>query len=69
MKEIIFYIEEAQEGGYTASAINYSIFTQGDTIEELKLNIRDAVTCHLETDEIPPLIRLHFVHQEILAIA
>ena len=36
MDEIIFLIEEAMEGGYNAKAIGESIFTQGDTLEEIK---------------------------------
>ena len=36
MNEIIFLIEEAQEGGFTAKALGESIFTEGETIEELK---------------------------------
>jgi hypothetical protein len=29
--EIIFLVEEAPEGGYTARALGYSIFTEADT--------------------------------------
>jgi hypothetical protein len=29
MKEIVFLVEESQDGGYFASAINHSILTQG----------------------------------------
>lgn len=36
MNEIIFLIEEAPEGGYTARALGESIFTDGDTFEETK---------------------------------
>jgi predicted RNase H-like HicB family nuclease len=34
--EIIFLVEEDPEGGYFASAIGESIFTQGETIAELR---------------------------------
>ena len=40
--ELIFLVEEALEGGYTARAFGESIFTEGDTLEELKTNIREA---------------------------
>jgi predicted RNase H-like HicB family nuclease len=43
MNEIIFLIEEAPEGGYNARALGESIFTQGETFEETKKNIKDAV--------------------------
>jgi predicted RNase H-like HicB family nuclease len=48
MSEIIFIIENSDEGGYTAKALGYSIFTEGETLEELKGNIRDAVKCHFD---------------------
>jgi len=54
MKEIVFLVEESQDSGYFARAINRSIFTQGDTIEELKPLISDAVRCHFEEEEMCP---------------
>lgn len=59
MKEIIFIVEEDPEGGYHASALGYSIFTEGDTLEALKTNIKDAIKCHFDThEEIHQIIRL-----------
>jgi len=46
MSEIFFLIENDADGGFTARAIGESIFTEGDTIEEVRANIRDAVNCH-----------------------
>ena len=65
MNEIFFLVEEAIEGGYNARAIGESIYTQADTIDELKINIREAVQCHFD-DNAPKLIRLHFVKEEII---
>jgi hypothetical protein len=48
MKEIIFLVEEAPEGGYTARALGESIFTEADTLEELHAQLRDAVRCHYD---------------------
>jgi predicted RNase H-like HicB family nuclease len=48
--EIIFVIEEAMEGGYTARALGASIFTEGETMAEVKANIKDAIMCHFEND-------------------
>jgi predicted RNase H-like HicB family nuclease len=62
MDEIIFLIEEAMEGGYNAKAIGESIFTQGDTLEEIKKNIKEAVECHFEEDRKPKLIRLNYAN-------
>ncbi len=42
MNEIIFLVEEAPEGGYTARAVGQSIFTEAATIEELRNEVRDA---------------------------
>jgi len=66
MNEIIFLIEEAAEGGYTARALGESIFTEGETFEETKRNIRDAVDCHFDEDKKPKLIRLHTVKEEVI---
>ena len=58
MKEIVFIVEESQDGGYFARAVNQSIITQGETMEELRNMISDAVRCHFEEDEMPKLIHL-----------
>jgi predicted RNase H-like HicB family nuclease len=68
MNEIFFLVEEALEGGYTARAIGESIFTEGDTLDELKSNIREAVQCHFDEPNIPKVIRLHFVREEIIRV-
>jgi glycerate-2-kinase len=67
MNEIIFLVEEAPEGGFTASSLGYSIYTEADTITELHSSVRDAVACHFEPAEKPSIIRLHFVHDEVIA--
>ncbi len=68
MTEIVFQIEEAPEGGYVARAVVHSIFTQADTVEELREMIRDAVYCHFENfDQRPKMIRLHFCRDEVIA--
>ena len=56
--EIIFAVQESLEGGYEARALGHSIFTQADSIEELKTMVRDAVSCHFANDEKPNVIRL-----------
>lgn len=66
--ELIFIVEESDEGGYLARAIGESIFTEADSAIELKQNIIDAVKCHFgESDELR-VIRLHYVKDELLAI-
>jgi hypothetical protein len=66
MSEIIFVVEEAPEGGFTARALDASIFTEADTEPKLREAIRDAVHCHFEPDNVPKIIRLHFVRDEVL---
>jgi hypothetical protein len=68
MQEIIFVVEEAPEGGYTAHALGASIFTEADDLKDLETQVRDAVHCHFEEQERPKIIRLHFVREEVIAV-
>jgi hypothetical protein len=67
VSEIIFVIEEAPEGGYSAKAVGESIFTQADTLGMLQEQVRDAVRCHYDEGKAPKMIRLHFVRDEVIA--
>jgi hypothetical protein len=55
--EIIFAVEESPEGGYEAHALGQSIFTQAETMDELKAMVRDAVRCHFDEGSRPAVIR------------
>ena len=66
--EIIFTVEEAPEGGFTASALGHAIHTEGDTLVELREMVRDAVRCHFEEAERPAVIRLHLVRDEVISV-
>lgn len=66
--EIIFSVQESPEGGYEAQALGHDIFTQGDTLEELREMVRDAVKCHFDDGKVPPVIRLHFVKDEVMKV-
>jgi predicted RNase H-like HicB family nuclease len=68
MTEILFTVEEAAEGGFTAQAVGHSIFTEADTLEELRQNVREAVECHFDDGKAPKLIRLHIVRDEVLTV-
>ncbi len=57
--EVIFAVDEAPEGGYEARALGHSIFTQAGTMDELKVNVREAVHCHFDEGTAPPSIRFH----------
>ena len=66
MEEIIFLVVESPEGGYIAKGLGVSIYTQGDTIEMLKVALIDAVHCHYD-DNKKRIIRLHIVKEEVIA--
>jgi hypothetical protein len=68
MKELIFIVEEAPEGGFTARALDASIFTEADDLADLHNQVRDAVRCHFKEAERPKIIRLHFVREEVIAV-
>ena len=67
MSEIIFIVEQAPEGGFSARALDASIFTQAETIQDLHARVRDAVRCHFDEGSAPRMIRLHFVRDEVIA--
>lgn len=72
MNQIAFQVEQEEDGGFVAEAHvteNEHIVTQGDTIEELKLMIKDALECHFDNPlEIPKTVVLKFIRQEVFAI-
>ena len=68
--EIVFLVEDDPEGGYTARALGESIFTEAETEAELKTSIVHALRCHFEDEsEIPRIIRLHFVREQVFTYA
>jgi hypothetical protein len=64
--EIIFSVQESAEGGYEARALGHDIFTQADTMAQLREMVRDAVRCHFNGDSAPAVIRLHIVKDEVI---
>ena len=66
--ELIFLIEEAAEGGYTARALGHAIYTEADTLAELKAMVQDAVRCHFDEAERPAIARLHLVRDELIEV-
>ncbi len=61
--EIVFAVEESPEGGYEAHALGYSIFTEAESLPELRSMVRDAVRCHFDDESRPKVIRLHLAEQ------
>jgi len=70
MNEIIFQVvEDEVDGGFSASALGFGIHTEAETLDELRLNIREAIVCHFdEKIELPQVVRLHFVKDEVFAL-
>ena len=68
MTEIIFEVTEDEvDGGYSASALGHGIHTQGESVEEIRSNVKEAVDCYFDdTMPRPKVIRLHFVRDEVL---
>lgn len=66
--ELVFLVEEAPEGGYTARALGHAIFTEGETPEEVEANVRDAVRCHFDEGDLPQMVRLHYVRDDVIAV-
>ena len=66
--EIIFLVNESPEGGFEAKSVSHSIFTEADTLEELRAMVKDAVECHFDDQARPSIIRLHLVKEEIIPV-
>lgn len=66
--EVIFIVEEAIEGGYTAKALGESIFSDAETLQELRENVKEAVLTHFDEGKQPSIIRLHFIKEELIKI-
>ena len=68
VNELIFMVEDAPEGGFTARALGESIFTEADDLNALRQQVRAAVRCHFDEGSVPKVVRLHFVREEVLAV-
>ena len=67
--EPIFEVRDAEEGGYCARALGHSIFTEGDTWDELRANVLEAVSVHFEDSSVQPrIVQLHYVKDELIAV-
>ena len=64
--EIILSVQQSPEGGYEARALAYSTFTQAESMDELRRNVREAVHAHFEGENSPAVIRLHTVKAEVI---
>ena len=67
--ELIFEVRDAEEGGYFARALGYSIFTEAETWQELRVNVLEATSVHFEDAPVQPrLVQLHYVKAELIPL-
>ncbi len=69
MSEIVFQVTQESDGGFVAECLTEDIYTQGDTWDDLRANVKDAVAAFFFDREQPASIRLHMVRDEVLATA
>ncbi len=67
MNELVFQVTQEGDGGFVAEARGESIFTQADTWDELRTNVREAVAAFYFDRPAPARVRLHLVRDEVLA--
>ena len=67
MSELVFIVTQEADGGFVAEALDESIITQADTWDELRANVREAVTAFYFNQPAPKSLRLHLVRDEVLA--
>jgi hypothetical protein len=67
--EIAFEVTQEADGGLCAECLTESIFTQGDTWDELRTNVKEAVEAfYFDQPSKPTSVRLHLVRDEMLAL-
>ena len=67
--ELIFEVTQEADGGYVAECLTENIFAQGDSWEELRSNVKEAVTAFFFDQRAPRRVRLHLVRDEMLALS
>ena len=68
ISELVFEVTEEDEGGYSAECLTENIFTQGDSWEELRANVKEAVSVYFFDGTKPQSVRLHLVRDEVLSL-
>ena len=68
MSELVFEVTQEEDGGFCAECLSENIFTQGDTWEELRVNVQEATRgFYFDQPQAAKRIRLHLVRDEVLA--
>ncbi len=69
MNELIFEVTQEADGGFVAECLTEGIFTQADSWDELRRNVKEAVKAYYFDRQVPAAIRLHLIRDEMLAVA
>lgn len=69
MTELVFEVLQESDGGYSAECLTESIFTEGDTWDELRKNVLEATSAFYFDRPGPQRVRLHLVRDEVLSVA
>jgi len=67
MTELVFEVTQEADGGFVAECLSESIYTQADTWDELRDNVREAINAFFFDAPRPAAVRLHLVRDELLA--
>ncbi|MCU0783815.1 MAG: 2-phospho-L-lactate guanylyltransferase [Verrucomicrobia bacterium] len=68
MKELVFEVTQEEDGGFCAECLTENIFTQGDTWDNVRKNVQEAVRGFFpDQPQTPRCVRLHLVRDEVLA--
>lgn len=65
----MFEVVQEADGGYCAECLTENIFTESDTWDELRKNVREAVAAFFFNRQAPASVRLHLVRDEVLSVA
>ncbi|HVP46152.1 MAG TPA: hypothetical protein VMT32_06205 [Bryobacteraceae bacterium] len=68
MTELVFDVTQDSDGGYMAECLTENIFTQGDSWDELRANVKEAVAAFYFDKTSPDRVRLHLVRDEMFAL-
>ena len=68
MNELVFEVTQEPDGGFVAECLTDPIFTQADTWEELRHNVREAAAAYFFDAPFAGPIRLHLTRDEVLTL-
>ncbi len=66
--ELVFEVTQDADGGYVAECLTEAIVTQGDSWEELRKNVLEAVEAYFFDRSGPASVRLRLVRDERVAV-